>query len=104
MLENAEITTKMISGYPRFENDRWMENWQFDIVVTSKENKLCAFSSLELGNDGNWLGFVSKQKAIAAGRVKLEAMRDINSETYIKSITDESGEICYAEYPTRELA
>ena len=104
MLENAEITTKMISGYPRFEHDRWVENWKFEIVVESKENKLCAFSSLELGNDGNWLGFGSKQKAIAAGRVKLQAMRDINSETYIKSITNESGEIYYAEHTTRKLA
>ena len=101
MLENAEITTKMISGYPRFENDRWMENWQFEISVDSKGEKLCAFSSLELGSDGDWLGFVSKQKAIAAGRVKLEAMRDINSETYIESITNESGEICYAEHTVR---
>ena len=33
MLENAEITTKMISGYPSImKNDRWVENWQFDIV------------------------------------------------------------------------
>ena len=90
MLENAEITTKMIEGYPRFENDRWIENWQFEISVDCKGEKLCAFSSLELGDDGNWLGFGSKQKAIAAGRVKLDAMRNSNHDTYIESmITNE---------------
>ena len=90
MLENAEITTKMIRGYPKFENDRWMEYWQFDIVVTSKENKLCAFSSLELGSDGNWLGFGTKQQATKAGKVKLDAMRNSSHDTYIESmITNE---------------
>ena len=43
MLENAEITTRMISGYPRFENDRWVENWQFDISGNKQGKKLCAF-------------------------------------------------------------
>ena len=90
MLENAEITTKMIRGYPKFENDRWVENWQFEISVDSKGEKLCAFSSLELGNDGAWLGFGTKQQATKAGNVKLDAMRNSNHDTFIEGmITDE---------------
>lgn len=84
MLENAEITTKMISGYPRFENDRWVENWEFAIFVDSKDTKLCAYSSLELGNDGNWLGFGTRQQAIRAGKSKLDAMRNSNHDTFIE--------------------
>ena len=97
MLDNAEITTQMIEGYPKFENDKWVENWQFEILVESKNTKLCAFSSLELGSDGNWLGFETKQKAIAAGKVKLQAMRDSNQDTLIEHmITNGVGEVCYA--------
>ena len=66
-------------------------------TVESKNTNLCAFSSLELGSDGNWLGFETKQKAIAAGKVKLQAMRDSNQDTFIEHmITNGVGEVCYA--------
>ena len=85
MLQNPDINTKMISGYPKYVNGRWVELHKFEIWADYKGHKECAFSSFDVGieKDRNRLGFQTQEEAMAAGRVKLDGIVNTNSEGYI---------------------